>query len=90
MSAVVDNITRSRFELTEQGLTAFADYRRHGDHVTIRHVEAPPSLRGKGAANRLMEGIVALVRANRWTLSLTCSYASAWFLRHPQHKDLLS
>ncbi len=51
MSQVVDNAARSRFELEEQGLVAFADYRRRGDHLVIPHVEAPPALRGTGGAS---------------------------------------
>ena len=90
MITVVDNTRASRFELTEQGLTAFADYRKDGAHIAIRHVEAPTELRGKGTAGRLMEGIVELARAEHWTLSLYCSYAATWFRRHPQHRDLLS
>lgn len=89
-SAVTDNEAGQRFELTENGLTAFANYRRSGNTLTIPHVEAPPALRGKGTAARLMEGVVALARANGDTITPLCSYARAWFLRHPEHADLLS
>ena len=58
MTNFADNPARSRFELVEDGLTAFATYRRYGALLVIPHVEAPPALRGKGAAGRLMEGLV--------------------------------
>jgi predicted GNAT family acetyltransferase len=86
---VTDNSARSRFELTEQGHTAFANYRRQGDTVIIPHVEAPPALRGKGTANRLMEGIVARARAENFRIEPLCSYAAGWFRRHPDSHDLL-
>jgi predicted GNAT family acetyltransferase len=86
---VVDNPERQRFELIEDGLTAFANYRRSGANLLIPHVESPPSLRGKGTAGRLMEGVVALARANGDTITPLCSYARTWFLRHPEHGDLL-
>ena len=41
---VRDNPELSRFELEEKGLIAFANYRRHGEHVVIPHVEAAPTL----------------------------------------------
>ena len=47
--SVRDNTTLGRFELEEKGLTVFANYRRHGQHVVIPHVEAAPQLRGTGA-----------------------------------------
>jgi predicted GNAT family acetyltransferase len=87
--SVVDNEARHRFELEEQSETAFATYRRAGDTVTIPHVEAPMALRGTGAAGRLMEGIAALARAQRFKIVPTCPYAVAWFRRHPEAKDVL-
>jgi hypothetical protein len=89
MADVVDAAARSRFELTENGMTAFATYRRTGNRVTIPHVEAPVPLRGKGTASRLMEGIAALARANGFKIVPSCPYAAAWFRRYPQNADVL-
>ncbi len=38
---VTDNKPYHRFELEENGETAFANYQRNGLHVVIPHVEAP-------------------------------------------------
>jgi predicted GNAT family acetyltransferase len=89
-TAVTDNPARSRYELTQDGLTAFADYSRRNGKVVIPHVEAPPELRGTGAAGRLMEGVVADVRAKGEKLVPLCPYAAAWMERHPEHADLLA
>ncbi len=88
-TAVTDNLARSRYELTQDGLTAFADYSRRNGKVVIPHVEAPPELRGTGVAGRLMEGVVADVRAKGEKLVPLCPYAAAWMKRHPEHADLL-
>jgi predicted GNAT family acetyltransferase len=90
MSTVTDNEAARRFELEEDGHTAFATYRRMGGIVTIPHVESPPELRGKGTAARLMEGIAALARTNGFKIVPTCPYAVAWFRRHPEAADLLT
>jgi len=89
MSDVIDNTARGRFELEEQSRTAFATYRRSGNVVTIPHVEAPPELRGKGTAARLMEGIAQLARERGLRIAPRCPYAAAWFRRHPEARDLL-
>jgi predicted GNAT family acetyltransferase len=86
---VVDNVENSRFELTEQGLTAFADYVRRGQVLLIPHVEAPIPLRGTGTAGRLMQGLTAHVRAQGLKLAPLCPYAAAWLRRHPEHGDLV-
>jgi predicted GNAT family acetyltransferase len=86
---VSDNTAHARFELTESGATAFANYRLDGDVLTIPYVESPPALRGKGTAGRLMEGVVAEARARNLKIVPICGYAVSWFQRHPEHGDIL-
>ena len=86
---VRDNLALERFELEERSLIAFANYRRSGRHIVIPHVEAPPPLRGSGAADRLMAGIVRLARADGFKITPTCSYARLWFRRHRDAADVL-
>jgi predicted GNAT family acetyltransferase len=88
--SVVNNESRSRFELEEQGELAFATYRRADDVYTIPHVESAMALRGKGTAGRLMDGIAAMAREQHFKIRPTCPYAIAWFRRHPDQDDLLA
>ena len=90
MNGVIDNTQLSRFELIENGETAFANYRHSGTLLIIPHVEAPLALRGKGTAGRLMEGIAAHARARGFKIEPLCSYAAIWFKRHPAYRDVLS
>lgn len=75
---VTDNKNAGRFELIEEGGTAFANYKREAGKIYILHVEAPEALRGKGAASRLMQGIAALARAEKTELLPICPYAVHW------------
>jgi predicted GNAT family acetyltransferase len=89
MSQVIDNAAAGRFELEEQGALAYADYRRTADgRLVLPHVEAAPSLRGTGAAGRLMEGVLAIARADGLKVVPLCGYAAAYIRRHPEHNDL--
>ena len=88
--SIVDNIEQRRFELTENGLTAFADYRREPGRLVIPHVEAPVPMRGTGAAGRLMTGILELVRAEGLKVVPRCPYAAAFIKRNPQYQDLVA
>ena len=90
MNGVVDNANKSRFEMEEGGLVAFANYHRRGSVLVIPHVEAPPPLRGTGAAGRLMAGVLALVRQRREKIVPTCSYAAAYMRQHKDQQDLLA
>lgn len=86
---MIDNKDKSRFEREENGLLAWAEYRiRDGKHH-IPHVEADPPLRGTGAAGRLMQDIVDYARTDQLVIVPRCSYARAWFARHPEAQDVL-
>ena len=47
------------------------------------------ALRGTGAASRLMQQIVDHARAEKLVIVPRCSYATAWFERHPEAEDVL-
>ena len=85
---VHDNRELQRFELPVDDQVVFADYRRQSGRLVITHVEAPPALRGTGAAGWLMQGMLELVRADQVKVLPLCSYARAWIQRHPEFKDL--
>jgi len=76
--------------MEEAGLVAFANYQRRGSILVIPHVEAPPALRGTGAAGRLMAGLLALVRERGEKIVPTCSYAAAYMRQHKDQQDLLA
>lgn len=86
---VVDNSAGARFELTEAGEIAFANYRLSGNVLSIPYVESPQALRGQGTAGRLLEGVVAHARAKNLKIVPVCGYAVSWFRRHPEHADVL-
>ena len=86
MNLVTDNSARQRFELIEDGKLAFAEYRREGNLLVLPYVEADPALRGRGAAGRLMAGVMEHARAAGLQVRPVCSYAVAWLERHPEYQ----
>ena len=90
MSTVTDNPILTRYELVEEGKLAFADYSIRDGIMVIPHVEADPALRGKGAAGRLMEGVLQDARQRGFKIRPVCSYAVAYIERHPEHRSLLA
>ena len=83
------NSKTHRFETEENGHISFADYNLQGDVLTLSHVEAPPALRGTGAAGRLMEHICHKAQAEGWKIRPTCGYARAWMTKHETYHTLI-
>jgi hypothetical protein len=86
---IVDNIERHRFEQEEDGKLVYASYRLRDGAFALLHVEADPALRGTGAAGRFMAALAQHARDQGLKLAPFCSYARAWFQRHPEAGDLL-
>ncbi|MCF8503873.1 MAG: N-acetyltransferase [Caulobacter sp.] len=90
MTSVTDNTAAGRFELIEQGQTAYADYRLSGGRMIIDYVFSPPALRGAGTAGRLMQGVAEAARSQNLKITPLCGYAAAWLKRHPETSDLVA
>lgn len=88
MTDVRDNRLRNRFELTEDGQTAIADYRIRDGVMLITHVESPVALRGTGTAGRLMTGALEMARTEGVKVTPLCSYAVAFMRRHKEFEDV--
>jgi predicted GNAT family acetyltransferase len=77
-----DNAQKNRFEYKIDGHTAFANYRREGGTLYIDYVEAPPALRGTGAAGKLMQEIMDVASAENLNVVPICGYAATWISRN--------
>jgi len=74
-----------------QGAEAEMTYRRTADQlITVDHTYTPPAFRGRDIAFRLMERLIADMRAEGTKILPLCSYAVVQFRRHPEWADLLA
>lgn len=90
MTAFSDNAAAHRYELDAPEGLSFADYRDIAGVRVILHVETAPAAQGHGYAQKLMDAIVAEARAGKRPLRASCSYAVAYFRRHPAAHDVLA
>lgn len=90
MDGFRDNIAGHRYELDAPEGVSFADYRDIAGVRVILHVETPAEARGRGYAQKLMDAIVAEARERSLRLRASCSYAVAYFRRHPNTHDVLA
>jgi hypothetical protein len=85
---VIDNPAHNRFELSLDGHTAFATYRRDGDLLTIYHTEVPREFEGRGIGSALVKGVLAIARKQNLKVKPLCSFVRAYMDRHPEFSDL--
>ena len=73
---------KHRFEVVEDGLTAYVEYRLRGDALDITIV--PKNLEGRGIAATLVETAYKYAKKQGLRPLATCSYAVVWLKRHPE------
>ena len=89
MTTVRDNKAQNRFELDVEGGLAFANYRLTPKAMIITHTETPPALRGHGIASRLIEGALALIRADGHKVIGACGFVVDYLNKHPEYADMV-
>ena len=89
-SGVHDNKALSRFEIEENGVTAFANYQLGDGVITISHTETPVAARGRGIASRLVAGALDIARARGLKVIPRCPFVRVYVQKHPEVRDLLA
>lgn len=57
--------------------------------VEINHTFVDESLRGQGIAGKMMEALSEYLKEHSVKAVPTCSYAAAWFSKHPEASNIL-
>src|SRR5690606_37694288 len=84
-----DGAARGRYVVRlPDGLEAELTSGRQDGVLVADHTYVPPSHRGAGIAERLVDALIAGARADGNTSLPTCSYVAAQFRRHPEWADL--
>ena len=84
MSDPHDNPAERRFEIDQDGDTAFAAYRIDGDTITFTHTIVPRHLEGHGVGSKLIGYALEQAQARGLKVVPECSFVRAYLERHPQ------
>ncbi len=90
MAEMIENSALQRYEMVFGDAVVFVTVRRAGQVVQLLHVEAPPALRGTGAAGQFMAALMAHLRGQGLKAYPVCPYAVTWLRRHPEYQDVVA
>lgn len=84
-------VTRSRFELAQDGKTAWLEFDTDGQGwMTIWHTEVPEELRGRGLAQELVTTAFQYAKDNHLKVDVVCPVATHIVASHPEFQALIS
>ncbi|HWG19133.1 MAG TPA: GNAT family N-acetyltransferase [Terracidiphilus sp.] len=80
----------SRFEIEEDGETAYLEFELDGaGWITLWHTEVPPALRGRGLATELAKAAFDYAKANELRVDVICPIALHYLEQHPELNGLV-
>jgi predicted GNAT family acetyltransferase len=82
-------VTNGRFEIEEEGRTAFLEYNLAGNVLQLIHTEVPPELQGKGVGIELAKSALDWARESGTKVDVVCELVAAYIKRHPEYADLV-
>jgi len=87
------NGTAGRYSATIEGVAGEAEITftvRGPALISADHTGAPDSMRGTGAALKLVEHMIADARANGFKIIPICPYIRAQYKKHPDWQDVMT
>ena len=86
---VTNNVAAGRFEVTQGGEIALAQYRLEPGVIVLPHTEVPDAFAGKGGASALARTALQYARDHGLQVVPTCSFMAGFITKHPEHHDLV-
>ncbi len=82
--------TMSRFELEEEGQTAYLEFELdHAGWITLWHTEVPETLRGRGLASVLAKTALEYARDNKLKVDVVCPSVANYLAKNPEFQGLV-
>ncbi len=82
--------TQSRFELEEDGETAYLSFEVDSTGwMTLWHTEVPEALRGRGLAGTLAKTALEYAREHQLKVDVVCPSVAGYVAKHPEFQGLL-
>lgn len=87
---VVNNEARHRYEVTVDGVTAYAMYRLAPGVITFFHTVVPDALGGRGIGSKLVVAALGASRAAGLKVRPECPFFAAYIRKHPAYRDMVA
>lgn len=90
MTTITHNEKIQRFELQQDGQTAYLSYIKNGDVLNYNHTIVPPELGGQGIGSQLAKHALDYARDNGKKVVPSCSFVDNYITKHPEYQDVLA
>jgi uncharacterized protein len=82
-------VTTGRFEIEQNGETAYLEYTLTDNILELTHTEVPENLRHTGLASSLAETALNFARERNLKVDVICPAVGQYISKHPEYADLV-
>jgi predicted GNAT family acetyltransferase len=86
---VINNTADSRFEVSLDGETAFAEYRLVDHGIILPHTVVPEAFEGKGVGSALAKTALGYAREHDLKVIPLCPFIAGYITKHPEWHDIV-
>ncbi len=86
---VINNSSRSRFEVHLGSKVAVAEYIDRGHMIVFTHTEVPSGMEGQGVGGLLVRTGLDFAREGKKVVLPLCPFFAGFIRKHPEYQDLV-
>lgn len=90
MTKITLNATQHRFEVNEDGATAFVAFERSGNVISYTHTIVPEALAGRGIATQLARHALDYAAEHYLRVMPQCPVVRGYIEKHPEYQRLVA
>jgi len=87
---IKQNTEQNRFVSSVEGYEAVLEYTLKDNVIDLYRTFAPPELRGKGVAGKIVKYVLEHAKENNLKVIPTCPYVKGYIERKEDYKELLA
>jgi uncharacterized protein len=87
--APLQKVTSGRFQIEQNGETAYLEYSLSGNVLELIHTEIPETLRHTGLASSLAETALQWARERSLKVDIICPTVRHYIEKHSEYADLV-
>lgn len=84
-----DNKEKKRFEVEIEASTAFVEYQKNNEIISLTHTEVPEELGGQGVGSKMIGKVLSKIKEDGKKVKISCPFIKNYVDKHPEFNDLV-
>lgn len=84
-----DNKEKKRFEVEIESTTAFVEYEKNNEYISLTHTEVPEELGGKGIGSKMIGKVLSKLQKDGEKVKISCPFIQKYVDKHSEFSEMV-